>query len=163
MFLRPNPVVTVLQQISEHIRECHARAADARRCAAVSSDPERKADYEMAAQSWCRLADSYAMSEQLERHLLDWADNLAHRGEWRPVNEAPFDRDLEIAVIKDSNPHALVFPCRRILGGWMKAETRERIKVRPTHWRDWREPSTDAAGAGALRTASAPRPREERA
>jgi hypothetical protein len=31
----------------------------------------------------------------------------------------------------------LVFPCRRILGGWMKVETKERLDVRPTHWRDW--------------------------
>lgn len=153
----------MLQSISEHIRECRARAANARRSAAASSDPERKADYELAAQSWRRLADSYAMSEQLERHLIDWTTNLARRGEWRPISEAPFDRDLEIAVIKGSNPHALVFPCRRILGGWMKAETRERIKVRPTHWRDWREGPVDATSAVSAGTPSAAGPREERA
>ena len=35
---------------------------------------------------------------------------------------------------RDKSVHALVFPCRRILGGWMHAETKERV----THWREWR-------------------------
>ncbi len=36
--------------------------------------------------------------------------------EWKPVSTAPFDRDLELAVIDRDRPHALAFPCRRILG-----------------------------------------------
>jgi hypothetical protein len=56
---------------------------------------------------------------------------------WQSISTAPFDRDLELAVIDEDGPHALVFPCRRILNGWMKAETRERLDVRPTHWRAW--------------------------
>jgi hypothetical protein len=56
---------------------------------------------------------------------------------WQPVSIAPFDRDLELAVIDGAGPHALVFPCRRLLRGWIKAETGERIEVRPTHWRPW--------------------------
>jgi hypothetical protein len=58
---------------------------------------------------------------------------------WRPVSNAPFDRNLELAVIDKDGPHALIFPCRRILAGWMNAETKERIEVRPTHWREWGE------------------------
>jgi hypothetical protein len=54
-----------------------------------------------------------------------------------PIATAPFDRDIELAVIDRDAAHALVFPCRRILGGWLKSETKERIDVRPTHWRDW--------------------------
>ncbi len=57
--------------------------------------------------------------------------------EWQPVSSAPFDRDLELAVIDNGGPHALVFPCRRILSGWTKAATGERIEVHPTHWREW--------------------------
>jgi hypothetical protein len=65
---------------------------------------------------------------------------------WQRVSTAPFDRDLELAVIDDDGPHALVFPCRRILGGWMKVETKERLDVRPTHWRDWQVvPAVNAA------------------
>ncbi|HZQ12458.1 MAG TPA: hypothetical protein VFB31_06580 [Pseudolabrys sp.] len=56
---------------------------------------------------------------------------------WQPAASAPFDRDLELAVIDRDGTHALVFPCRRVLGGWVKAETRERLDVFPTHWREW--------------------------
>lgn len=128
----------MLQRVSEHIRTCRARAEEARRRAAESSDPHGKQDYLLAEQGWLRLADNYAMSERLERYLLQHDSKLAYRGEWRPAAAAPFDRDIEIAVIKGTTPHAIAFPCRRILGGWMDAETRDRLKLRPTHWREWR-------------------------
>ena len=57
--------------------------------------------------------------------------------EWQPVSKAPFDRDIELAVIDFGGPHALVFPCRRILGGWTKAASGERVEVHPTHWREY--------------------------
>lgn len=57
---------------------------------------------------------------------------------WNGIDNAPFDRDLEVAVIDSEGPHPLVFACRRIVGGWVKAETKERLDIRPTHWRDWR-------------------------
>jgi hypothetical protein len=57
--------------------------------------------------------------------------------EWQPIATAPFACDLELAVIKYDGIHALVFPCRRILGGWMNPETKMRITVYPTHWREW--------------------------
>jgi hypothetical protein len=63
------------------------------------------------------------------------------RSMWQEISTAPFDRDLELAVIDGDGPHALVFPCRRILSGWMNAETRERLDVRPTHWRVWNDGS----------------------
>jgi len=56
---------------------------------------------------------------------------------WQPISTAPFDSDLELAVLDEDGPHALVFACRRISAGWMKAATRERLDVRPTHWRRW--------------------------
>lgn len=56
---------------------------------------------------------------------------------WQPISTAPFDRDLELAVIEEDGPHALVFPCRRVLIGWTKSATRERVDVSPTHWRIW--------------------------
>ena len=58
---------------------------------------------------------------------------------WQAVANAPFDCDLELAVIDEDGLHALVFPCRRILGGWISASTKERLDVRPTHWRPWVE------------------------
>ncbi len=64
--------------------------------------------------------------------------------EWQPISTAPFDRDLELAVISYGGTHALAFPCRRILGSWINAETKKRVDVHPTHWREWQvrsEPS----------------------
>jgi hypothetical protein len=58
---------------------------------------------------------------------------------WKPIASAPFDRDLELAVIDYDGPHALVFACRRVLDGWINAETGMRIDVRPSHWREWQE------------------------
>jgi hypothetical protein len=58
---------------------------------------------------------------------------------WQPIASAPFDRDLELAVIANDGPHTLVFPCRRVLAGWVNSGTRERIDVHPTHWREWGE------------------------
>jgi hypothetical protein len=50
--------------------------------------------------------------------------------EWEPIVTAPFDRDLELAVFdKTGTVQALIFPCRRILGGWIDSATNERIKV----------------------------------
>ena len=56
---------------------------------------------------------------------------------WQNISTAPNDRDVQLAVIDGDGPHALVFPCRRIAGGWMNAETKERLDVHPSHWREW--------------------------
>jgi len=56
---------------------------------------------------------------------------------WLSIGSAPFDRDLQLAIIDYDGVNALVFPCRRILGGWIKAENGKPIEVRPTHWRGW--------------------------
>jgi len=57
---------------------------------------------------------------------------------WERLETAPpFDRDLEIAVIEGNTIHRVVFPCRRIFGGWIKAKTGEHVAVQPTHWRIW--------------------------
>jgi hypothetical protein len=60
--------------------------------------------------------------------------------EWQRIVTAPFDRDLELAVIDYDGVHALAFPCRRILGSWINAETKKKIEVYPTHWRAWQDP-----------------------
>jgi hypothetical protein len=56
---------------------------------------------------------------------------------FKPITTASFDLDLELAVIDASGEHALVFPCRRILSGWIDVTTKKRVDVRPTHWREW--------------------------
>jgi hypothetical protein len=44
--------------------------------------------------------------------------------EWKPITTAPFDRDIGLAVIDHCGTHTLVFPSRRLLRGWIKAETK---------------------------------------
>ncbi|MGA7972896.1 MAG: hypothetical protein WCA36_08820 [Pseudolabrys sp.] len=127
----------MLQNLSDQIRQCHARATEARARAAETADPALRAEFEQMEQGWLRLAESYALSERLQHYLLEQDTKIARRGEWQSVATAPFDRNIELAVIRSSVPHAVAFPCRRILGGWMDAEAKERIDVRPTHWRDW--------------------------
>ena len=56
---------------------------------------------------------------------------------WQRAETAPFDSELELAVLDKDGTHALVFPCRRILDGWIDAATKRRLDVRPTHWRIW--------------------------
>lgn len=58
---------------------------------------------------------------------------------WDGIATAPYDRDLEVAVIEGRAVHPLVFACRRVPDGWIKVASRERIVVNPTHWRLWRE------------------------
>lgn len=127
----------VLKKPSDDIKHCHARALKFRRRAAETADPNLKAELEEMEQGWLRLAESYALSERLQRYLLEQDAKIARRGEWQPIATAPFDRDIELAVITDPTPHGLAFPCRRILHGWIKADTGEQIEVRPTHWREW--------------------------
>jgi hypothetical protein len=57
--------------------------------------------------------------------------------QWQSITTAPFDRDLELAVIDGWGTHTVVFPCRRVVHGWIKAETKEPVNVHPTHWREW--------------------------
>lgn len=59
--------------------------------------------------------------------------------EWQPIDTAPYNRDLELAVVDEHGAHALVFPCRRITheGGWVSSETKQLVEVDPTHWREW--------------------------
>ena len=52
--------------------------------------------------------------------------------EWQPIAAAPFDRDQKLAVINYDGTHALVFPCRRILGRWLHGETKKPVTVYPT-------------------------------
>ena len=145
----------MLQQVSEQIKNCYERAAQARRRAAETSDPEQKDEFLMSEQGWLRLAESYALSERLERFLIERDSKNAIKDEWQPISSAPFDRNLEVAVIKGTTPHALAFACRRILHGWIDANTRKQIKLRPTHWREWSDRAYLRAGTNSTHSRQA--------
>ncbi len=56
---------------------------------------------------------------------------------WHEISTAPYDCDLELAVVERDRVHPLVFACRRTPGGWIKVATREWVTIHPTHWRPW--------------------------
>ena len=56
---------------------------------------------------------------------------------WRSIETVPFGRDLQLAVLSSARVDALVFPCRRVLRGWLNSETHAAVQVYPTHWREW--------------------------
>jgi hypothetical protein len=57
---------------------------------------------------------------------------------WQPISTAPFDVDLELAVVDGAGEHALAFPCRRSgTDSWLDVLTSKHIVVQPTHWRQW--------------------------
>ncbi|PDT00710.1 hypothetical protein CO666_29335 [Rhizobium chutanense] len=65
---------------------------------------------------------------------------------WRSIIDAPFAQDIELAVIDDEGVHALVFPCQRILDGWVDARGGNKLDVHPTHWRRWLAEEFHAGG-----------------
>ena len=72
--------------------------------------------------------------------------DLVWIGEQYPT--APYTGDLEVAVIDKDGRHTVAFACRRVVGGWIAAETNKRIKVRPTYWRVWPSPVERTGGWG---------------
>jgi len=55
--------------------------------------------------------------------------------EWLDIDTAPFDQELELAVIDSDGAQSLVFPCRRTSDGWVDAMAGRWVQVHPTHWR----------------------------
>lgn len=133
----------MLLRLSDHIRACYERAAQAEQTARL--EPSARSYHLEMAKRWTHLARSYEFVESLEQFLLDldkagsaFLDRERPQVKWQPISTAPFDRDLRLAVLDPGGEaHALVFPCRRVLGGWIKAETKARLDVDPTHWQEW--------------------------
>ena len=132
----------MLQKLTEKIAYCYQRASECRAKAADAVNEAASQEYYELERRWLMLARSYKLSER----ITDLTCERQRRNKiamsllgWHAISTAPFDRDLGLAVLDTEGPHTLVFPCRRILHGWVKAETREIIEVRPTHWREWAE------------------------
>ena len=60
--------------------------------------------------------------------------------DWRPIRQAPFHTDVEVAVEVDGEMNSTVFPCRKFGSLWINARTGRRVFVVPSHWRPWRAP-----------------------
>jgi hypothetical protein len=60
--------------------------------------------------------------------------------DWKLIETAPSNRDLELAVVDPAGTHLVDFPCRLTDNGWIDVETNKQVyfhHIRPTHWRDW--------------------------
>ena len=57
--------------------------------------------------------------------------------EWQPIETAPYSVDLELGVLNGTGIHAVVFPCRRALYGWINATSGAPVDLHPSHWRMW--------------------------
>ena len=72
------------------------------------------------------------------RWLTTLLSRLVNASEWRDIATAPFDREIELAVI-DGEVGVLDCHCIRHGDGWLDAETLKPIQVTATHWR-FRQP-----------------------
>jgi hypothetical protein len=64
--------------------------------------------------------------------------------EWKPIVTAPFDRDVEIAIIDAKGVRALARPHRLTKQGWIDAKDKQRLYwTRPTHWRELSRSQSD--------------------
>jgi two-component sensor histidine kinase len=72
----------VLQQLSEQVRECHRRAADAKAQADATIDPALKRSYYDLEGCWLFLARSYTFGESLQNCV----DQRAQRKERGPID-----------------------------------------------------------------------------
>jgi hypothetical protein len=143
----------LLENLSEEVRHCYEHAEECALQARAIRDEKLRADYLRLEQGWLKLARSYELRQRLtlfsneaarrKNDLNQSPHPLAAKNMvWQPTSVAPFDLDLELAVRDGGELHVLAFPCRRILGGWVKAATKERICVNPTHWRHWSDPTS---------------------
>jgi hypothetical protein len=124
----------MLQRVGNQISECLERAAQARRQAELTGDAGRKAEFLAQARGWSNLAQSLQFAETVDCFLCGGSE--AAEG-WQPIDSAPFDRLLELAVIDRDGTHTLVFPCCRDSDGWTDAGMGQPVDVVPTHWREW--------------------------
>jgi len=66
-----------------------------------------------------------------------WVGVMDEQPLWEGIATAPYECDLELAVIEGDRVHPLIFACRRTASGWVKTANRQRVLVNPTHWRLW--------------------------
>jgi hypothetical protein len=56
------------------------------------------------------------------------------RNEWREIGSAPFDREIEVAIVEDDVRMASGLRLRRA-DGWIDSETLQPVQMKATHWR----------------------------
>jgi len=59
--------------------------------------------------------------------------------DWQPLENAPFDRVVQVGVAGRNGVLPVFFPCRLTDSGWMNALVRAPLLHQPTCWREWRD------------------------
>ena len=96
--------------------------------ATETEEPRERRDCPLLKSRCFSVSDDEAGQFGVDEYIMDW----------KPIDTAPFDRDVELAVVNGDGKHALAFPCRRTIGGWVNAVTKKQLYfVLPTHWRVW--------------------------
>jgi hypothetical protein len=106
--------IDMLQTLDHHVRNCLERAADAKRRADETLDAGCKSDFLSLEKSWTCLARSFEFAGRIEQFLLN--HRSANKSEWQDAANAPFDRELELAVFSPEGVHALAFLARQVVG-----------------------------------------------
>ena len=108
----------MLQKLSDQIRACHERAAEAERKAEATVDPALKADYLAAVDRWMALASSYEFTDRVTdftvamSHKQKTTDGLARVDGQR--DDAALLQEISTLLIQEGNIDALY---ERILDG----------------------------------------------
>ena len=54
---------------------------------------------------------------------------------WKPIREAPGDRDVQLGIKDGNEISPLAFACRRVGTKWVQSENSKPMSFRATHWR----------------------------
>ena len=57
---------------------------------------------------------------------------------WNAISTAPQGRSLHVQVADNFGDYPLPFPCILTEAGWVHAETRKPLAIKPTGWREGR-------------------------
>lgn len=106
----------VLQKLSDQIRACHERAAEARDKAEATSVPALKADYLAAADRWIVLARDYELTDRVTDVTGTVSDKLRKQREVAQADDALLLQEISTSLIQEGDIHALY---ERILDGAM--------------------------------------------
>jgi hypothetical protein len=79
------------------------------------------------------------MAVRAMNSITAFLSRLLRTEEWREIASAPFDRELELAVI-GNDVSVLDGSCLRHADRWLDAETLRPVTVTATHWR-YRQPA----------------------
>jgi two-component sensor histidine kinase len=100
----------MLQKLSDQIRTCHERAAEAKVKAEATSDATLKADYLGVADRWLALARSYEVTDRIADFTAANAARRQKHGELAKADEQPdvlLLHEISTSLIREGDVHGL--------------------------------------------------------